>query len=73
MFARPEAPCEKCHDMETLYCLFCYCPLYGTACDGDYRELENGTKDCSACTLPHTEAFILEQLEKLYPDTTDGR
>ena len=51
--------CEffPCHssDGEDFNCLFCYCPLYalGDRCGGNYRYLENGIKDCSACLLPH--------------------
>ena len=48
-------PCHRHADPETFNCLFCYCPLYalGDKCGGNFRFLANGTKDCSACTLPH--------------------
>ena len=53
--------CEyfPCHKVEGEYfnCMFCCCPLYalGRECGGNFVYLENGVKDCSACTVPHTE------------------
>ena len=49
-------PCHKC-DGEYFNCLFCYCPLYmlGDKCGGNFKFLENGTKDCSLCMIPHSE------------------
>lgn len=48
-------PCHKGADPEHFNCLFCYCPLYalGPDCGGNFRYLESGIKDCSACLLPH--------------------
>lgn len=48
-------PCHQTDDPENFNCLFCYCPLYvlGPDCGGQFQYLENGVKDCSACTLPH--------------------
>ena len=48
-------PCHKTDRPEDFNCLFCYCPLYalGRKCGGNFVYLENGVKDCSACTLPH--------------------
>ena len=48
-------PCHAGADPEKFSCLFCYCPLYalGSACGGNFRYLENGVKDCSACLRPH--------------------
>lgn len=48
-------PCHKEADPDHFNCLFCYCPLYllGTSCGGDYKILDNGVKDCSACLFPH--------------------
>ena len=48
-------PCHKTDKPDQFNCLFCYCPLYalGKQCGGNYRYLENGVKDCSACLLPH--------------------
>ena len=50
--------CEyfPCHKVEGDFnCLFCYCPLYtlGEDCGGNFTILNNGLKDCSACTYPH--------------------
>lgn len=61
-------PCHAVADGNRFNCLFCFCPLYPMAdCGGPYVTLENGVKDCSACTLPHkTENYdyILRKLEK---------
>lgn len=48
-------PCHPTQNPEEFNCLFCYCPLYalGDKCGGNFRYLENGIKDCSACLLPH--------------------
>ena len=48
-------PCHKTDHPEDFNCLFCYCPLYalGRDCGGNFRYLDNGVKDCSACTVPH--------------------
>ncbi len=44
-----------CHDLkEWKSCLFCWCPLYLLDCGGDFT-FKNGIKDCSGCTIPHTE------------------
>ncbi len=47
-------PCHKT-DSDCFNCLFCYCPLYfmENDCGGSYRLLADGTKDCSACLIPH--------------------
>ena len=48
-------PCHKVPEGAEFNCLFCYCPLYvlGRDCGGSPVFLENGTKDCSQCLLPH--------------------
>ena len=46
-------PCHKVDNAENFSCLFCFCPLYNTECQGNYETLPNGIKDCSNCTLPH--------------------
>ncbi len=54
-----------CHDISTLNCLFCYCPLYNYDCKGNFVILENGIKDCSYCNLPHTDKgydFVIDFL-----------
>ncbi len=48
-------PCHK--GIESLNCLFCYCPLYEKAsCPGNYIMIESDgrlIKDCSDCLFPH--------------------
>ena len=48
-------PCHAAAHPEDFNCLFCYCPLYvlGSGCGGNFKWLENGTKDCSGCMVPH--------------------
>lgn len=48
-------PCHPVAEGQRFNCLFCYCPLYvlGRDCGGTPVYLENGVKDCSACSLPH--------------------
>ena len=52
-------PCHKIEGKgrltkENFNCLFCFCPLYPYEdCGGNYTLLEDGTKDCSNCVLPH--------------------
>ena len=62
-------PCHKTA-AEEFNCLFCYCPLYalGTDCGGNFVFLENGVKDCSACTIPHEKGgyeYVLSHWEKI--------
>ncbi|MBR4434801.1 MAG: cysteine-rich small domain-containing protein [Clostridia bacterium] len=51
-------PCHKLPENGFHNCLFCYCPLYalGDKCGGGFTYSETGIKDCSKCTLPHSEA-----------------
>jgi Zn-finger protein len=62
--------CEflPCHDLTDWHsCLFCYCPLFLLSCPGDFTILPSGMKDCSACTIPHTEKgwdIMQEELRK---------
>lgn len=48
-------PCHEGIAPDEFNCLFCYCPLYalGSRCGGNFSYTSDGTKDCSACTLPH--------------------
>ena len=49
-------PCHEVEDADCFSCLFCFCPLYRMEkCGGKYQILSNGVKDCSECTLPHTD------------------
>ena len=63
-------PCHKTDRLEDFNCLFCYCPLYalGRKCGGNFRYLENGVKDCSACLIPHRREkydFIVSRFEEI--------
>ena len=63
-------PCHQGADPEQFNCLFCYCPLYalGDGCGGNFRYLENGTKDCSSCMLPHSKGgydYIVKNYAKI--------
>ena len=47
-------PCHECDG--DINCLFCYCPLYGMDCPGDYTMIEKDgrqVKSCINCTYPH--------------------
>lgn len=63
--------CEyyPCHQLATMNCLFCYCPLYHIQdCGGSPKVLDNGTKDCSACKVPHSPIgydFVIKNLRGL--------
>jgi len=62
-------PCHDC-DPDKFNCMYCHCPLYalGKDCDGDYIFLENGTKSCEKCSIPHTEngyEHILKHINKV--------
>jgi len=56
-----------CHNMENINCLFCFCVLYFLECNGNFKILDNGIKDCSECLIPHKEDnydYIVEILKK---------
>ena len=55
-----------CHNIENINCLFCYCSLYFLECNGNFKILDNGIKDCSECLIPHKEDnydYIVEMLK----------
>ena len=61
-------PCHKKSDND-FNCLFCFCPLYsmGDKCGGNFKILPNGIKDCSDCTIPHSEKgydYIIKKLRE---------
>ena len=63
-------PCHKVEDDREFNCLFCYCPLYTLAdqCGGNFRYTENGIKDCSGCTLPHSRKgyeYVISKFSKI--------
>ena len=51
-------PCHKAAEGGFFNCLFCYCPLYalGDKCGGNFTYTPDGVKDCTNCTLPHSES-----------------
>lgn len=55
-FQHKECEYFPCHKIKTINCIFCFCPLYSSDCNGCYSVLENGIKDCSRCNLPHEES-----------------
>ena len=62
--------CEyyPCHELASINCLFCYCPLYLTDCGGNFHILDNGIKDCSQCLIPHIPAnysYITKKLAEV--------
>ncbi|GAB7087348.1 MULTISPECIES: cysteine-rich small domain-containing protein [Marinifilum] len=50
-------PCHKVKNEADFNCLFCFCPLYmlGDKCGGNFTYTDNGIKNCSECTLPHSK------------------
>jgi len=60
-------PCHEGVAEEGFSCLFCFCPLYELDdCGGNYTILEDGTKDCSDCNLPHQREgydYIIKKLQ----------
>ena len=68
-FTNKDCEYYPCHENanENFNCLFCYCPLYamGDKCGGNFKILPDGTKDCSNCTIPHSEKgydYIINKL-----------
>jgi len=71
--------CEyyPCHEFNEINCLFCFCPLYfNKDCGGDFIVLENGVKDCSKCSIPHTENgydYIVERLKIIIKNKIENK
>ncbi|MEG0292249.1 MAG: cysteine-rich small domain-containing protein [Anaerovoracaceae bacterium] len=65
-------PCHNVKEKEKFNCLFCFCPLYalGDKCGGNFKFMENGTKDCSNCLIPHTEGSY-DYIMKKWPMICD--
>lgn len=68
-FQNKECEFFPCHKAEKINCLFCFCPLYGMDCGGNFELIkgEKGEliKDCSKCTIPHSDGgydYIMEKL-----------
>ena len=56
-------PCHSTQNKDKFNCMFCFCPLYCTNCDGNYKILDNGIKDCTSCTLPHFNYdYVIDKL-----------
>jgi len=53
-FQHNECEFFPCHNTTNLNCKFCFCPLYHIQCEGDFKVLSNGVKDCSDCLIPHS-------------------
>ena len=62
-------PCHKADENGYFNCLFCFCPLYtlGDKCGGNFTYNEKGIKDCSNCTLPHSEKGY-DHITNKFPD-----
>lgn len=68
-------PCHKKVNEKYFNCLFCFCPLYmlGDECGGNYI-VNNGIKDCSNCTIPHSKGgydYIMEKMEEVVKKASD--
>lgn len=79
-FANRDCEYYPCHDVPEgteFNCLFCYCPLYmlGEECGGSFTYLEDGSKDCSRCLLPHgreSYGYITRQYQKIVESMRKG-
>ena len=76
VFTHSECPYYPCHSIAEgvkFNCIFCYCPLYalGPNCGGDFCYLDDGTKDCSKCTIMHEGAKGFERVREKYPELED--
>lgn len=60
-------PCHKVKNEAEFNCLFCYCPLYmlKDQCGGNFTYTENGIKNCSQCTLPHSKGAYDHVMSKM--------
>lgn len=64
-------PCHEGIKEEDFNCLFCYCPLYALKdqCGGNPTFLEDGTKDCSHCTITHIKDksynHVMHKIDKI--------
>lgn len=62
-------PCHRVKDEEKFNCLFCFCPLYmlKDKCGGNFKY-NHDTKDCSDCTIPHSDGgydYIMSKMEEV--------
>lgn len=53
-FTNKDCEYYPCHNMNSINCLFCFCPLYHIKdCGGNYKITDKGWKNCSQCEIPH--------------------
>jgi len=63
-------PCHKVKE-DSFNCLFCYCPLFPLKdiCGGNPEFLEDGTKSCMNCALPHVKdkgyTFVMSKISEI--------
>ncbi len=69
-FQNKECEFFPCHKTGEINCLFCFCPLYDMDCGGDFELIDGKDgkkiKDCSSCTIPHTESgydYVIKRLK----------
>lgn len=56
-------PCHKNVSVRNFSCMLCFCPLYPYNCGGNFTMTKDGKKDCSDCTIPHTDYdFVIDFL-----------
>ena len=68
-FQNNECEYFPCHKVKGEYfnCMFCHCPLFalGDKCGGNFVYILDGIKDCSNCSIPHTEGGVEHVRSKL--------
>lgn len=61
-------PCHEVENTNEFNCLFCYCPLYFVEnCGGNNTYLKS-VKNCTNCTIPHSEngySCIIDKIVKI--------
>jgi Zn-finger protein len=68
---------KKCHDVQDLNCLFCFCPNYDRSVKegkckinspkGKYIDNHEGKiLDCSDCDFPHSKEVVKKILMRIY-------
>jgi Zn-finger protein len=61
-------PCHEVKNNANFNCLFCYCPLYFIEDCGGNNTYLNNIKNCTNCTIPHSENgynYIVEKIIKI--------
>jgi Zn-finger protein len=57
-FENRSCPFYPCHNLESINCLFCFCPLFDRKCWMD-------KKDCENCIYPHVKSNYQMLINKL--------